>query len=159
MWLHTHLLTQAVMSHSALKISCTNEWSFPLIKWVLYSWCIHMKFVILRYWIFTKNTTYYFLSCTPMKILVGGRTKVILTKGIVITETCGWSLPVLTFISWTLSITPKQQFSRAPALKSVKKKLLQNLEFQKDYNLFMQTLMDRGFAKKVQEFQLDWLNG
>ena len=50
---------------------------------------------------------------------------------------------------------PDNKFLARQRLGSLKKKLTQNPEFQKDYNVFMQTLTDRGFAEKVPESELD----
>ena len=54
---------------------------------------------------------------------------------------------------------PNNRFLPLQRLKLPKRKLVQNPEFQKDYNLFMQTLMDRGFAEKFPESELDRSDG
>jgi len=61
------------------------------------------------------------------------------------------------FLQMVSSITSKQQFSRSSASKIAKKET--HTEFQKDYNTFIQSLMDKGFAEKVPESELDRLDG
>ena len=50
---------------------------------------------------------------------------------------------------------PNKSFLPLQRLKSSKTKFTQKPEFQKYYNLFMQTLMDRGFPEKVPESELE----
>jgi len=54
---------------------------------------------------------------------------------------------------------PDNRFLALKRLESLKKKLIHNPEFQEDYNLFMQTLIDRRFAEKVPESELDRSDG